>query len=79
MISALTFLTKPRRPLADELDTALAGVQVGLQRRRKQWLLWLIEEKRMPLQSRLLTSRSPVAPAETLILSEHAEEENHGS
>ena len=79
MISALTFLTRPRRPLADELDTALAGVQVGLQRRRKQWLLWLIEEKQIPLQSRLSASRSPTPPVEKPTLSELTEEENHGS
>jgi hypothetical protein len=79
MISALTFLTRPRRPLADELDTALAGVQVGLQRRRKQWLLWLIEEKRIPLQSRLYANRAPVVPSAALTGSEVAEEESHVS
>ena len=77
MISALTFLTRPRRPLADELETALAGVQVGLQRRREQWLLWLIEEKRLPLLNRQTTTR-PLA-ASTHTLPQLAEEESHGA
>ncbi len=76
MIRALMSLARHRRPLANELDTALAGVQVGLERRRKQWLLWLIEEKQTPLRDRLGVNRPPEAPTATV--SQSAEEERHG-
>jgi hypothetical protein len=77
MFNPLNFLTRARRPLADELDTALAGVQVGLQRRRAQWLLWLIEEKREPLRQRLNVNRPTEAPTATVAQS--AEEAQHGT
>ena len=68
MRTLMTFLGLRRaRPVADDLDTALAGAQIGLERRRRQWLLWLVEEKRAPLVARLaaapasLPSPLPVA------------------
>jgi hypothetical protein len=66
MTILLTFLGLRReRPVADDLDTALAGAQIGLERRRKQWLLWLVEERRAPLVARLAArpAASPPAPS----------------
>jgi hypothetical protein len=69
MITGLTFLGLGRkRSAADDLDTALAGAQVGLERKRRQWLMWLAEERRAPLvqrveQSRLAPGAAPGGPA----------------
>lgn len=58
MITGLTFLGLGRkRPAADDLDTALAGAQVGLERKRRQWLMWLAEERRAPLLQRVEQGR----------------------
>lgn len=62
MLTLLSFLGWRRdRPVADDLDTALAGAQIGLERRRRQWLLWLVEERRAPLVARLATQPPPAA------------------
>ena len=54
MIPGLTLFGLGRkRPAADDLDLALTGAQVGLERKRKQWLFWLLEERRAPLLQRL--------------------------
>ncbi len=54
MITILTLFGLGRpRPAAEDLDTALAGAQIGLERQRRQWLLWLVDEKRAPLLRRL--------------------------
>ena len=54
MITGLTFLGLGRkRSTADDLDTALTGAQVGLERKRRQWLMWLTEERRKPLLQRV--------------------------
>ena len=64
MLTLLTFLGWHRpRPVADDLDTALAGAQISLERRRRQWLLWLVEEKRAPLLARQAANSTPASPA----------------
>lgn len=42
-----------KRPAADDLDLALTGAQVGLERKRRQWVFWLLAERRAPLLQRL--------------------------
>ncbi len=67
MLSLLSFLGGRRSPpVADDLDTALAGAQIGLERRRRQWLLWLVEEKRAPLRARQTANAAPSVPAAPL-------------
>ena len=54
MIVELTLFGLGRkRPAADDLDLALTGVQAGLERKRRQWLFWLLEERRAPLLQRM--------------------------
>ncbi len=42
-----------KRPAADDLDLALTGAQVGLERKRRQWVFWLLTERRAPLLQRM--------------------------
>ncbi len=46
-ILGLSLFSTRRRGLApaDDLDIALAGAQVGLEKKRRRWLLFLIEKE----------------------------------